>query len=87
MILCSSVSKFATGIKATRTSTINTAPSTLRNDPSSLAFIGDKIRGGASSDGSSKKKKKKKSKGKAKKVIDDAMKEKDAAEALGDAIR
>ena len=86
MILCSSISQFATAIKATRTSTIN-SPSTLRNDPSSLAFIGDKIRGGASSDGSSKKKKKKKSKGKAKKVIDDAMKEKDAAEALGDAIR
>ena len=86
VILCSSVSKFATAIQTTGTTAI--IPPTLRNDPSSLAFIGGKIRGGASSDGSSsKKKKKKKSKGKAKKAIDDAMKEKDAAEALGDAIR
>jgi hypothetical protein len=50
------------------------------------------IRGGASSSSSSsppkkKKKKMKKNTGKANKVIDSAMKEKDAAEALGDAIR
>ena len=86
VILCSSVSKFATAIKPTTSTIIPTTPTTLRNDPSSLTFIGEKIRGGASSDGS-KKKRKKKSKGKAKEVIDEAMKEKDAAEALGDAIR
>ena len=46
------------------------------------------LRGGSSSSSSPKKTKKKKKKtGKAKKAINNAMKEKDAAEALGDAIR
>jgi hypothetical protein len=49
------------------------------------------LRGGSSSSpppsNKKKKKRKKKTTGKAKKVIDEAMKEKDAAEALGDAIR
>lgn len=85
MILCSSFSTFATGIKTTSTTI---TPTIRKGSSSSLAFVGERLRGGASSDSSSKKKKKKKgSKGKAKKVIDDAMKEKDSAEALGDAIR
>lgn len=48
------------------------------------------VRGGASSSSSSKKKSKKssnKGSGRAKKAIDSAMKEKDSAKALGDAIR
>lgn len=82
-----SFSGFTTGI-TTRTTTI---PPTVafRNGRSSLPFLCEKLRGGASDEGKKTRKRKKKSKGKgkAKKVIDDAMKEKDSAEALGDAIR
>ena len=88
VILCSSFSKFATGIKTTTTTKTCPTP-TFRNGRSSLPFVREQLRGGGSSDGASKKKRKKKSKskGKAQKVINDAMKEKDSAEALGDAIR
>ena len=80
VILCSSLT-IATGIKSTTTSTISP---TFRDG--SLPFITERLRGGAS-DSSKKKKKKKASKSSPKKAIDDAMKEKDSAEALGDAIR
>ena len=87
VILCSSFSKFATGIKTTTTTKTCPTP-TFRNGRSSLPFVCEQLRGGGSSHGSKKKRKKKsKSKGKAQKVINDAMKEKDSAEALGDAIR
>ena len=69
------------------TSTRKTQQWPLPSQGNHPAFV---LRGGASSSSSSSKKtkkKKKKSTGKAKKAIDDAMKEKDAAEALGDAIR
>jgi len=94
-ILCSSLTKYSTaiattiGTATTTTTTTNAALSrTRRSDPSSSPFL--LLRGGDSAiDGSKKKsrKKKSKSKGKAKEKIDTAMKEKDAAEALGDAIR
>jgi len=45
------------------------------------------LRAGSSDAPKKKRKKRKKSSAKAKKVIDSAMKEKDAAEAMGDAIR
>ena len=90
-IVCLSFSQFATGITTT-TKTLISPTTAVTNGQPSLAFVCEKIRGGASSDSSKKARKKKKSKGgatkvKAKKAIDDAMKEKDTAEALGDAIR
>jgi hypothetical protein len=94
VIVCSSYTKFAIGITTRSTTTILLPlAATSRNGRSSLPFLCERLRGGATSDSSKKKKRKKKSKGssasdgKAKKAIDDAMKEKDSAEALGDAIR
>jgi len=89
IIVCSSAATIATGITAKTIRILPVVPSSERD---SLAFLTEKLRGGASSDSSKKTRKKKKkkggaSKGKAKKAIDDAMKEKDTAEALGDAIR
>jgi hypothetical protein len=46
-----------------------------------------RVRGGSSESPKKKSKKRSKKSGKAKKAISDAMKEKDAAKALGDAIR
>ena len=84
-ILCLSWAKLASGITAVTTTTISPVS---RHGRPPMPFLLGSLRGGASSDGSKKKKKKTKgSKGKAKKAIGDAMKEKDSAEALGDAIR
>lgn len=90
-ILCSSLTRYATAITPTPAASTSFALSqtdgryTLK-DTNEAHWLS--LRGGAS-DGSTKKGKKKKSKGKGKtkKAIDDAMKEKDAAEAMGDAIR
>ena len=88
IIVCSSAATIATGI----TAKTRILPVVTSSERDSLAILTEKLRGGASSDSSKKTRKKKKkkggaSKGKAKKAIDDAMKEKDTAEALGDAIR
>ncbi|OEU22310.1 hypothetical protein FRACYDRAFT_166366, partial [Fragilariopsis cylindrus CCMP1102] len=96
LIVCLSCAKFytVTAITTATAKSISTSPSLSR-----LSLI-QKLRGGESTTATnistpinSSKKKKKRSKTKrnsdikAKKVIDGAMKEKDAAEALGDAIR
>jgi len=92
VIVCSFFTKFANGI-TTITKTIISPKSTSSNGRPSLSFICKRPRGGATSNNSKKSRKRKKkskesvNKGKAKKAIDDAMKEKDTAEALGDAIR
>ena len=92
VIVCSSFAKFTNGITKI-TTTIISPKSTSRNGRSSLSFICERSRGGATSNNSKKSRKRKKkskesvNKGEAKKAIDDAMKEKDTAESLGDAIR
>lgn len=96
LIVCLSCAKFytVTAITTATAKSISTSPSL------SMLLLIQKLRGGESTTATnistpinSSKKKKKRSKTKrnsdikAKKVIDGAMKEKDAAEALGDAIR
>jgi hypothetical protein len=96
LIVCLSCAEFytVTAITTATAKSISTSPSL------SMSLLIQKLRGGESTTATnvstpinSSKKKKKRSKtkrnsdNKAKKVIDDAMKEKDAAEALGDAIR
>ena len=92
VILSCLLTEFSSGIRPI-SSTLATLTAKSRNDRSPVPYVCERLRGGATSDSSKKSKKRKKSskgganKAEQKKVIGDAMKEKDSAEALGDAIR
>eukprot|EP00535_Pseudo-nitzschia_heimii_P007879 CAMPEP_0197174650 /NCGR_PEP_ID=MMETSP1423-20130617/1072_1 /TAXON_ID=476441 /ORGANISM="Pseudo-nitzschia heimii, Strain UNC1101" /LENGTH=492 /DNA_ID=CAMNT_0042623593 /DNA_START=177 /DNA_END=1651 /DNA_ORIENTATION=- len=86
------LAEFSSGMRPV-SSTLVTRTQKSRSGRSLRPFACERLRGGATSDGGKKSKKRTKtSKGSAnkteqKKAIGDAMKEKDSAEALGDAIR